>query len=109
MCELGKKSIKQKFYMENLYQILNFKCFGAALELNLKKMHESRCRSRGTIFPSPNLLDEVARSFSNPDRRTEVQKDRKGQVLSQVPRLKILDNFKICRASFSAFLNNLTK
>ena len=37
-------------------------------------MHESRCRSRGTIFPSPNLLDEVARSFSNPDRSTEGQK-----------------------------------
>ena len=34
-------------------------------------------------------LDEVARSFSNPD----VQKDRKGQVLSRVPRLKTI---KIC-------------
>ena len=26
------------------------------------------------MFPSPNLLDEVARSFSNPDRSTEGQK-----------------------------------
>ena len=37
-------------------------------------------------------VDEVARSFSNPDRRTEGQKDRKGQVSSRVPRLKICDD-----------------